>query len=78
MKESQQATDMLKEVGEDLMDQIGEPFPPEDFPTVEKMIEEMEETGMPYSGDAMLSVCLVSAQKIAEFLEAIKESEESR
>ena len=62
--------ELLKTVGEDLMGAIGGTFPPEDFPSVEEMIDEMEESGQPFEDDAMISVCVINAQRIYEFMKS--------
>ena len=62
--------ELLLEIGEDLMGALGFEYPPIDFPSVQKMEDEMKECGAPFNDDAMISVCAVNAQKIAEFIKS--------
>ncbi len=59
---------LLVEIGEDLMEAIGDSFPPDNFPPLSEIFDEMEKNGQPYGDDAMVSVCVVNAKRIDEFL----------
>ena len=61
---------LLVEIGEDLMESIGDRFPPDEFPPLNEIFDKMEEHGQPYGDDAMTSVCVVNAKRIDEFLKS--------
>ena len=63
----------LTEIGESLMQELREDFPPQNFPTLDELIEQMEESGMPWGDDAFFSCCLVNALKIQALIEKIEE-----
>lgn len=67
----QEYKDILEVIGTDLCEALGFGFPLIDFPCVDEIMQDMEETGLPYDDDAMTSVCVVNAQRIREFMQSI-------
>jgi L-lactate utilization protein LutC len=62
----------LESIGTDLMESVGETFPPTYFPELDEILKTQKKDGVPYGDDLMFATCVINAMKIENLIIKLK------